>query len=261
MSRELIAADGRLGARNVVDRAVRAAWSAGPPTADRERCAALAELFEVAGWIAYDAERQDDAARLDDRALVLARLAGDRAMENLVKLNMSLRAAHVGRYGDAVALARSVVGGGSRVRTLCLIREARAHSKAGSEAAVGLMRGARAHFLDGPGAREPDWAWWIDDLELDGHHAGALLDLGRPGAALPLLHRVVEAMGGTDQPNYRVIWQVRLVEALLAVGDRAEAEAVLERLPAIGSARALRSLRSLLGAGAYREVVSRNPVT
>ncbi|MEJ8640327.1 hypothetical protein WKI68_00605 [Streptomyces sp. MS1.HAVA.3] len=55
--------------------AVRAAGRNRTPRDEAGR-AALAELFQVAGWIAFDAERHGMSQRLHLRALELARGAG-----------------------------------------------------------------------------------------------------------------------------------------------------------------------------------------
>ncbi|MDQ6742607.1 MAG: XRE family transcriptional regulator, partial [Candidatus Dormibacteraeota bacterium] len=68
----------------------------------------MAELAEVAGWLLFDANRQDAAAALNREALRLAQLNGDRALEMLTLQNMSLQAHWRGQSDESLALANRV---------------------------------------------------------------------------------------------------------------------------------------------------------
>ncbi|WP_418153394.1 helix-turn-helix domain-containing protein [Actinoalloteichus caeruleus] len=255
-SRHLIGLDVSLGSRAIADLATMAANSANhrmmreplDSRTERDLRAAVAELFEVAGWVAYDGERQNEAREMNEKALVLSSLAGDRKMENLVKLNMSMQSNHVGRYGEAIAVAQSIIDSkvSSRVHAMCLIRQARAYSKLEERMAIKLIAQARSYFLDGVSDHDPEWAWWIDGLELEGQYACALIDLGQPGDAAPILYEVVHAVDRSVQPKYRIIWWVRLLEALMKIEQWEDAEKALRRLyddsGNIGSTRAINSL-------------------
>ncbi|MGH3812530.1 MAG: helix-turn-helix domain-containing protein [Pseudonocardiaceae bacterium] len=50
------------------------------PAIERDLQATAGELAEVAGWLLYDADRQDDVRRMNQEALYFSRLAGDRRM-------------------------------------------------------------------------------------------------------------------------------------------------------------------------------------
>lgn len=257
VSRRLIDLDTESGAHALADVAVRAAVAArcllGDGRVGRELVAAVAEIHEVAGWIAFDADRQGDAERMNREALVLSRLAGDVDIENLTKLNMSMRSAQVGRYGEAVAVAQSVMDStaSSRVRAMCLVRQARAYSKARDARAIRLLRDAWSVHQDGTSSRDPSWAWWIEECELRGHYASALLDLGRPEEAAGVLWDVVHGLDDSPQPMYRVLLRTRLLQALVTTERWSEVENVLEhvdsRLGHVGSTRAVRALVSVTG--------------
>ena len=76
---------------------------------ERDLQAAAGELAEVAGWLLYDADRQDDVRRMNQEALYFSRLAGDRTMELLTLQNASMHASFLGRPHEALQLANSVL--------------------------------------------------------------------------------------------------------------------------------------------------------
>jgi hypothetical protein len=155
--------------------------------------ATAGELAEVAGWLLYDANRQDDVRRMNQEALYFSRLAGDRNMELLILQNASMHAGYLGRPREALHLARSVLESGDRlsprVKTLFVVRKARALAQGGDEQALRLFNQARFHYEDGVRDSDPKWAWWVDEGELAWHEGMALVDLGRPGEAVDKFER------------------------------------------------------------------------
>ncbi|MEU9982239.1 DNA-binding protein [Streptomyces sp. NPDC050856] len=260
LTAELLALDRASGARAAAPAAVRAVRAlraappapAGPwrgrPPGGRER-AELAELFEVAAWILFDAEHHAASYRLNRRALALARgLREDgRSIELLTLSVLSMQEAHLGRPGDSLRISSSVLAGADlppRVAALFHLREARAHAqlKRRSEALRSLRTG-RELLSDRPSAQDPSWAWWLDRAEFDGHHGLALADLGDLDGAAALLHGATEA---GDGPAYRSLFATELARVLATAGAWREADAwlssLVESVPGIGSVRALNSL-------------------
>ncbi len=158
------------------------------PSVEVDLQALLGEIAEVAGWLCYDADRQDEVRRLNHEALYFSRLAGDRQMELLVLQNTSMHAGHLGRSHEALQVARSVLEGpyqlSPRLTSLFLIRKARAMAQAGDASALRLLREARALYEDGLRDDDPAWTWWVDERELSWHEAMALADLGQRGIAV-----------------------------------------------------------------------------
>ncbi|MEU9039299.1 DNA-binding protein [Streptomyces sp. NPDC048352] len=208
---------------------------------DPDRLAALAELSEVIGWILFDAGRYRHAHRMNARALALAQLCGDRSTGRLVLLNHSMLATHTGRPRAALDAAARVAGPRplpSRVAALVLIRQAHATALLGGcRRPLELISRARSRFLDGVSARDPHWAWWIDEAELLGHEGWVQARLRRWDRAIPLLHRAATAPG----PSYRHLFTAELLSALVAAGAWREAEELIARVApgaaAIGSVR------------------------
>jgi transcriptional regulator with XRE-family HTH domain len=253
-SQQLIQLDSQWGGidiaalANRVFRVVRQRIASGGYVSEVERdlYAAAAELAEVAGWIAFDAEKQSIATGLNHEALYLARLAGDRDIEHLTLLNASMQAGHLRHNSESIVIAQSVIDNGRispRVHAMSLIRQGRAHSRSGNRAdALRALNQAHSLFLDGLSDRDPAWAWWIDAHEIEGQYGAAYVELGDHRRGIPLLHNVVSTTnkGG---PRYRIVFTARLLRELVAVSDWREAQHVAEDLAGytagIGSARAI----------------------
>jgi tetratricopeptide (TPR) repeat protein len=211
--------------------------------------AAGAELAEVAGWVAFDAGEQALAAELNTEALTLARLAGDRDIEHLTLLNMSLQAGYLNQPGESVAIAQSVIDNGvtPRVHAMALIRQARAHSRSGNRAdALRIFDQAQSMFLDGLSDRDPVWAWWIDADEIEGQFGAAHAELGDHRRSIPLLYNAVSSVG-TETPRYRIVFAAQLLSELVAASAWRDAQQAAEDLAAhpagISSARTMALLR------------------
>nr|WP_052478248.1 hypothetical protein [Kibdelosporangium sp. MJ126-NF4]CEL17056.1 Putative C1 regulatory protein [Kibdelosporangium sp. MJ126-NF4]CTQ91714.1 Putative C1 regulatory protein [Kibdelosporangium sp. MJ126-NF4] len=254
-SQRLIRLDGHLGALNVVGRATRAHQQARRERGtSRDWQAAMAELAEVTGWIAFDAGRHRLAAHVNREALQFARLAGDRAIERLILLNISLQAGYLHRHSESVAIAQSVIDTGRvspRVHAIALLRQARAYSRSGNRRpALRAFDHARSLFADGVSEHDPAWAWWLDEQEIDGQHGAAYLELRDRRRGIDLLHHAVSAEQ-PGAPTYRTIFAARLLGELTAASAWREAEEVAGALAArattIRSARAVLLLRSVRG--------------
>ncbi|MBV9143053.1 MAG: hypothetical protein JO115_19430, partial [Pseudonocardiales bacterium] len=132
----ILVLEGRFGGTDLVPLAVRFFRSvhqqlgtgAYEPAIERDLQATAGELAEVAGWLLYDADRQDEVRRMNHEALYFCRLAGDRSMELLTLQNASMHAGFLGRPHEALHLACSVLDSrdrlSPRVKTLFLVRKA-----------------------------------------------------------------------------------------------------------------------------------------
>ena len=263
LTAELLALDRTSGARRAAPAAIRAVTAVEAaaaatgllrPSSGRET-AALAELFEVAAWILFDAEHHRLSHRLNRRALGLARRLPeeDRSLELLVLSVLSMQEAHLGRPGASLRISSSVLARKDlppRVAALFHVREARAHAQLRRRAdALRSLSIARELSADGPSPQDPSWTWWFDRAELDGHHGLVLADLGDPDGAASLLH---EATASDAGPAYRSLFATELGRVLARAGAWRDADTWLsglaEAVPDLGSVRALNSLGHALGA-------------
>ncbi|MFA7768497.1 hypothetical protein ACGFNX_11975 [Streptomyces sp. NPDC048723] len=254
LAQELVALDVAAGARWAVGTALGAVRTVGrgrPLPQDGAERAARAELYQVAAWIAFDAERHGVSRRLHLRALELARSdqaeRPDAAVEPLILAVLAMQEEHLGRPGSSLRIASSVLareGLPGRVAAIFHVRAARALARMGNGSRARRALDTAAELLaDRPTDRDPAWAWWFDRHELDGHHGLARAALGDLGAAAALLHDAAHA-GGDGGPAYRVLFAAELARVQARAGDWREADTAMATLmdgvPAVGSVRALR---------------------
>ncbi len=252
----IVELDGRFGGTDLAGLAVRFFRSvhqqlgtgAYESAIERDLQAAAGELAEVAGWLLYDADRQDEVRRLNQESLYFSRLAGDRSMELLTLQNSSMHAGFLGRPREALQLACSVLESrdrlSPRVETLFLMRKARALAQGGDEAALKLFDQVRSHYQDGVRDNDPKWAWWVDERELAWHEGMAQLDLGNPAAAVDQFERSVftTAPNQAAQVRGRYLHLGYLLGAQAKVGAWHDAGATMHQLmPLVGEVASTRT--------------------
>jgi tetratricopeptide (TPR) repeat protein len=255
----IIALDGRFGGADLASLAVRFFRSvhqqlgtgAYEPAIERDLQATAGELAEVAGWLLYDADRQDNVRRMNHEALYFCRLAGDRSMELLTLQNASMHAGFLGRPHESLHLARSVLESrdrlSPRVKTLFLVRKARALAQGGDEQALKLFDQAHSHYEDGVRDSDPKWAWWVDERELAWHEGMALTDLGRPHEAVIKFEQSVAPMA-PRQMRGRYVHLGYLLGAQLKVGAWNDAETTMRQIATmVGDVNSTRTILLLTG--------------
>lgn len=241
---ELVTLDGQQGGTGLAplaERMFRAAagkWATGkcPANLEADFAATVAELGEVAGWLAFDAAQHDRVAWLNRAALHFARYAGDAGMELFVLGNMALHEQETGRSREAMRTVRRMEEFrlSPRLRVLVALRRARATADLGDERSIALIRRAQAGVDDGVRRTDPQWAWWVDSRELQVHEGAVLRALGHPGRAVdcyaaawqgvPSSYRWAAYIGGAS-----------LVSVLIDVRSWAEAERVAEDVAGLAS--------------------------
>lgn len=207
---QIIALDNRFGGadlaklterlfRTVHGRLGEGAYSANIKT---DLFAVAGELAEVAGWLSYDADRQDAVRRMNQESLYFTRLAGDKKMELLTLQNASMHAGFLNRPYEALHIAESVLEGGyhlsSRLRALFLTRKVRALAQAGDDSCLRMFGEIQLLYSEGLQSTDPAWAWWIDERELAWHEAMCRQDLGDSKLAIVQFERSVEATPATE---------------------------------------------------------------
>lgn len=254
-SARVIALDTRFGARDLVCPSVRAAaWAhraaQAPFRADRDVLdvlAASAEAHQVAGWICFDAERQELSHRMTLEAVRSARAAGDRSMEYFALSQLAMQDVHLNRPAEAESICdtaadENVAGA---VATLFTLRRARAAGQRGERArAQVLIRETHSRYLEGPRAGDPAWAWWVSAPEIAWHHGMIYAELGEWARSA---ERFTAAADGPGYQRAEIIAQTSQLWALAHARAWPEAEEVLvdrvlPRINEVGSVRAERQL-------------------
>lgn len=264
VSARVVALDTRDGARGAVDAAVRAAVRARRVARVRfpgssDVLAATAELHQVAGWVAFDAERQRLSRRMTLAALDAAHGAGDRSMEYFALSQLAMQDAHLWRPTEArrVCEAALLEGAEGSVRTLFTLRLARAAAQEGERIRARRLIGETlSRYLEGPRRGDPAWTWWLTETEIAWHRAMTSADAGEWGSAAESFAEAVELnraegrSAGAEGGRFLFHATVSLLWALARARRWEEAEAVLVRdvLPRPGNVASVRCERLLADA-------------
>lgn len=214
----------------------------------------IGELAQLAGWVASDAGRYQDAQRLYLSGVTAAETAGDRALGAQLLSSLAYQITNVGKREDALLIARSAVTGAPDasplVRALLLERlawaAARRRDTDTTRRALDAVDDAYNQRSDG--VAEPEWVYWLNQAEIDVMAARCLIELGTPAAAEPLLTRALTAYN-RDHAREVALYQTWLAEGHARAGDLDAARAVLRRIDTIaidaGSARLHRRIAAV----------------
>ncbi|OLT30447.1 hypothetical protein BJF83_24830 [Nocardiopsis sp. CNR-923] len=260
---QVVAHDNRHGGDDVAPVAVRV-WKcaqrrldsgAVPEGRRRDYLASVAEVAEVAGWLLFDAGRQDECRAATLEAHMLARHAGDRSMERFTLTNLAMMGVEVGSPGESLRIVDELLSQPRvppRVALLARIRRGRALASTGDHRrALDELGAARAALEDSVTPRDPAWTWWVNECELAGHEGEAHLALGDATAAVPKLERAAE-LAAAFRPDGRGVlyYRVSRVQAYTAAQAWRECGEELTALPpmldTVSSGRNRRRLRVAL---------------
>lgn len=251
----LVQLDGRYGGADLVPMATRMFRTASarlasgkyPAALETDFTATVAELGEVAGWLAFDAMQHEKARTLNLEALHLARLAGDTGMELFLLGNMALLAQETGQAREALRTVELMERFplSPRVRVMTALRRARAAADLGDDRAITLIHRAQAEVDSSVQSTDPEWAWWVDLRELTVHEGGMWRAIGLPERAVDCYAAALEGIPA----EYRwasYLGAVSLVSALVEVRSWSEAERAAEQVAKLAaevtSARASKRL-------------------
>lgn len=258
----LVDLDGRFGGDDVLPIAARLFRSAkSEHLSGRGRLAAVAELGEVAGWVAYDAARLDLARSLSLDALHLAELAGDLSMVRFLLANVTMVDLVQRRPVEALTIVDYMADQVTSPRIAALFELRRAHALAQMSERYRALRSfdhARVLLDDGIRDDDPRWSWWIDAAELSWHKGTLDAELGDWARAVDTYREATESRVAIRAANgvvgrSRVVYNdlAHYAEALATVGAWSDLEPVMKELTGyvdtIGSARTRSVIRRVLG--------------
>jgi DNA-binding transcriptional regulator YiaG len=215
---------------------------------------AVAELCQLAGWVASDAGLHGAAERYYVAAMRAADAAGDRPLAAHAISSLAYQAASSDDVRTAVVLARSAYEGARGTATaatqaLLLERVAWAHARAGeltqTERALDAVDRA---FEERCPAKDPPWVYWLDRDEIDVMAGRCYTELRQPAKAVPLLSAALERYEDS-RAREAALYTSWLAESHLQAGeiDRAGIAAirVLEFADRVNSARSDQRLAHL----------------
>ncbi|WP_446038942.1 hypothetical protein [Streptomyces sp. SID1121] len=171
----------------------------------KQRLATEAELAQVAGWLLFHADRQEEAHSALLEAAHLARLAGEPGFRAFVLDLLSMHAVETGNVGAALAFADEVLSGPRtppRLHVMAHVRKARAYAIVGEEGrAMREIDQAKVNVLDSVAETDPDWSRWIDLSQVTTHETEVLARVGHADEAL---ERLVGTVSAADTPRRRL---------------------------------------------------------
>ncbi|WP_131740347.1 hypothetical protein [Actinomadura roseirufa] len=197
-NQHLIVLDSRFGGTSIADLATHAfttarkALATGRHNADeRDLQAAAGETGEIAAWTLYDADRLEESRATTHEAMLLSRLAGDRAMELFELSHLALIDVHQRHSREALQIAEHTMEAAvlaPRVEALFKLRAARALAQGGDRArALRTLDAASGAMQESLHPRDPHWTWWLDTSELNWHRGILHMELGDLEAAMSYL--------------------------------------------------------------------------
>jgi transcriptional regulator with XRE-family HTH domain len=197
----------------------------------------VGELAQLAGWVASDAGRYQQAQRLYLSGVTAAQAAGERPLGAQLLSSLAYQIANTGKRDDALLIARSAVTGAADatplVRALLLERLAWAAARAhDSDTARRALDGVDDGYAErSAGIAEPEWVYWLDRAEIDVMAGRCLIELGHPADAEPLLTR---ALARYDHSHIRenALYQTWLSEGYAKAGDLDAARSILDQVRA-----------------------------
>ncbi len=203
-------------------------------------------LAEHAGWLSFDAGRQDHARYLMTEALTAAHVAEDEELEVLVLGSLSLQASSVGRQREAVALAQRAQNTALARRTpsamvMAAFREARGYGQLGERrlANKAMLKAEKAFDRS---RQPPAWVAYLDEAELSAKIAYTKAAMGETASAAALFEHAL----GSQGPGYgrnRALYSAYLAHVHVARGNAEQAASV--GLGALAFAEQVTSSRTL----------------
>lgn len=184
----------------------------------------IAELAQLAGWLALDAGDHPQAQTLFLTALQAARIAEDGPLGAYILSCMGYQSIWTGNAEHAMRLLQTACTGtiecsDSVVRALLFSRLARAHALLGDERGCEeAIASSEQAWGNREGEARPRWSYWVGSAALIGDAGRAKLDLGHRRAAEASLEFAVRVLGNS-QPRNRSLHLTSLAEIRIADGN------------------------------------------
>lgn len=164
---------------------------------------AIGEGAQIAGWIASDAGRHEQATRTYQLGISAARRAGDQTLESNLVGSLAYQVANIGDTAEGVELATAALDvagkhAPARARALAWDRLAWAQARDGNaQAAIRALGEADAALAGEQDANSPSYLYWVQPEELQIMEARVYTELRRPLRAVPLLTDVLARYDAT----------------------------------------------------------------
>lgn len=201
----------------------------------------IGELAQIAGWIASDAGRHDEAERIYKLGISAADQAQDLTLRGILASSLAYQYSNTGREADGVSLARAALDSSrneepAKARALNLDRLAWALTRADeAREAVRALGGAEEALSNDNSATDaPKYLYWVEAGELKVMEARVYTELHKPLRAVPLLQTVLNGYNSahTREIALYLSW---LAVALADANEPEEAAHTAKRVMALSA--------------------------
>lgn len=201
----------------------------------------IGELAQIAGWIASDAGRHEEAERMYRLGMSAAQQAGDNTLVGNLAGSLAYQYSNTGREREGLRLARAALAQAGedappKARALYLDRVAWAHTKANEPqpAMHALGEAAEAMTEDSGGRESPQYLYWVEAGELEVMESRVYTELKRPLRAVPMLREVLARYDATHTREL-ALYLSWLSVALADANEPEEAAATARRVIALSA--------------------------
>ena len=213
----------------------------------RELSAAVAELNQLAGWMAYDVGDTDSGRRHLRNAMHLCQDIRDDALAGEMLAGMSHQAAFLRSAALATDLARAAKGNAKRAGVPALVSESavmEAHGLAlmnDAQGCLAALRESEQAFAAAKDQERPEWLAYFDGAYLAAKFGHCFRDLGRSFEAERFARRSLDMINGYDRGR---LFNLALLASILADQRKVE-EACETGLAAVRLASEVKSVRTV----------------
>lgn len=207
-----------------------------------------------AGWLAFDADRNEDAQRWWLEAMKWSRLAESDSVGVLAMASMAVQASEQHRPREAIDLATAAQSTARctatpRLKSVLLAREALGHAIAGNAtSAHAALRRARG-LIDQAHDDDPSWIALAGPANFASHECRVALALNDVSAAVDAARTALALNHPVGYPRNHALYLIRLADALVKRREIDEATAVAKQATvaaaALDSARVRQTLHGL----------------
>ncbi|MFI1168305.1 hypothetical protein ACH4UM_33145 [Streptomyces sp. NPDC020801] len=201
----------------------------------------IGELAQIAGWIASDAGRHEEAERIYKLGMSAAWQAEDRTLVGNLAGSLAYQYSNTGRETEGLTLARAALDqtgedAPAKARALYLDRVAWAHTKAGEPqpAMRSLGEASEAWEANSVERESPQYLYWVEAGELQVMESRVYTELKRPLRAVPLLREVLARYDATHTREL-ALYLSWLAIALADADEPEEAAATAQRVIALSA--------------------------
>jgi transcriptional regulator with XRE-family HTH domain len=208
---------------------------------------ATADLYQLAGWMAYDTGHTGSGRQYLRDALRLANEAHNHAFAAEILAGMSHQAAFHGATGAALDLAlaarqTSKREGLSILNAEAAVMEAHALALRGNrQESVRALHDAELSFAAGDHEQRPEWLAYFDEAYLAAKFAHTFLAMGQPREAEVFARRSLEMSAGYERGR---LFNTALLASTLAAQRQVE-EACETAASALAMTKTVRSTRTM----------------